>query len=267
MLLSNHVKIMGILNVTRDSFSDGGCFNSLDKARSRVESMIQEGVDIIDVGGESTRPGSERISLDMELDRVVPIIEMIKKEFSISVSIDTYKSMVALECLKIGADIINDISGFSFDPDMINVVSRFKPTCIVMHIKGTPENMQLSPQYDDVFIEVQDFLLKQADLLKNNGIKNIILDPGFGFGKSLDDNYILLKKIKQFSDSGYAVLAGISRKSMIGKVYQSEPVDRLPGTVALHTIAILNGASIIRVHDVQEAVQGVRVVEKYLEYN
>ena len=189
--------IMGIINITPNSFSDGGDFLDPDKALFRVEEMIKEGADIIDVGGESTRPFSEPVSEQKELDRVIPVIEKINSNFNTVISIDTYKSKVAEESLKSGAEIINDISGFFFDPKMIDVAKKFDATSVIMHIKGKPKDMQVNPIYDDVVLEIYNFFENRINFLKNNGLTKIIIDPGFGFGKSLEHNYILLKNLKR----------------------------------------------------------------------
>ncbi len=264
---NNSIYIMGILNVTPDSFSDGGKYFNKDKAIFQAESMIKEGADIIDIGGESTRPFSEPVSLNEELDRVIPVIEKINKNFNTIISIDTYKSKVAEEALKNGAEIINDISGFVFDPLMIEVAAKYKSKCIVMHIRGTPKNMQIDPKYNDVVEDIYGFLNERVKFLKAKGIQDIIIDVGFGFGKSLDDNYVLLNNLQKFNKIGCPILAGISRKSMIGKVADAEPEFRISGTVALNTIAILNGVSIIRVHDIKENLQAVKVIQKYISSN
>lgn len=257
--------IMGIINITPDSFSDGGDFFSIDKALFRIEEMIKEGAHIIDVGGESTRPFSSPISEQEELDRVIPVIEKINSNFNTVISIDTYKSKVAEESLKNGAEIINDISGFSFDPKMIDVAKKFDAVSCIMHIKGTPKDMQTDPVYEEVVSEVYDFLNNRINFLKNNGVNKIIIDVGFGFGKSLEHNYILLKNLNKFKTLGYPILVGISRKSMIGKIVNVNPKERVSGTIALNTIAMLNGAKILRVHDIKEAYQQISVVKKYLE--
>jgi dihydropteroate synthase len=262
---NNKVYIMGILNVTPDSFSDGGEYLNLDKAMSHVEKMINDGADIIDIGGESTRPFSDPVSVDEELSRVIPLIEKINENFNTIISIDTYKSQVAEEAVKNGAEIINDISGLTFDPEMENVVSKYHVACCVMHIKGKPNNMQENPVYKNLKGEIYHFLFDKVNQLKNLGIEKIIIDVGFGFGKSLDDNYRLLNKLKKFKSIDCPILAGISRKSMIGKIVNEKPKKRLHGTIALNTIAILNGARIIRVHDVKENYQAAKVIEKYLE--
>lgn len=260
-----NIYIMGIINITPDSFSDGGEYNTIDKALFRVEEMIKDGASIIDVGGESTRPFSEEVSEQEEIDRVIPVIEKINSNFNTIISIDTYKSKVAELAIENGAEIINDISGFTFDENMINVVKKYDVTSVVMHIKGKPKDMQNNPVYNDVVLEIYDFFKQRINFCKSNNLNKIIIDPGFGFGKSLEHNYILLKNLNMFTEFGYPILVGISRKSMIGKVVDIPPKERVAGTVALNTIAILNGAKILRVHDVKEAYQGIMVTKKYLE--
>lgn len=264
-LNKNNIYIMGILNVTPDSFSDGGKYNTIDKALYHTEEMIKNGADIIDVGGESTRPFSDPVLVDEELDRVIPVIEKIKENFDTIISIDTYKSKVAIEAIKKGAEIINDISGLTFDKEMELVAKKYNVPVVVMHIKGTPKNMQINPVYTDLLNEIKTYFKERIEKLTSIGIKKIILDVGFGFGKSLDDNYKLLANLESFLDLGYPLLVGLSRKSMIGKVTDEEPQDRLGGTIALNTIAILKGASIIRVHDVKEHLSCIKVIKKYKE--
>jgi len=262
---NNIIYIMGILNVTPDSFSDGGKFNKLDTALFQAEKMINDGADIIDIGGESTRPFSEPVSEDEELSRVIPVIEAVNENFKTIISIDTYKSKIAEEAVKSGAEIINDISGLSFDKNMEKIILKYNTPCVIMHIKGTPKNMQNNPDYDDVVIDIYNFFKQRINDLNKNGIEKIILDVGFGFGKSLDDNYKLLKKLTVFKDFNYPILTGISRKSMIGKIIDIKPEERISSTVALNAIAIANGTKIIRVHDVKENFQAVKVIEKYLD--
>jgi dihydropteroate synthase len=262
---NNSIYIMGILNITPDSFSDGGKFIDKDKALFRVEEMIREGADIIDVGGESTRPFSDPLNVEEELKRVIPVIEEINKNFNTIISIDTYKSRVAFEAIKNGAEIINDISGLTYDEEMVKVAFEKKAKCIVMHIKGKPKDMQIDPVYTNVINEVHDFLKNRVLELAKAGLTDIIIDVGFGFGKSLDDNYQLLKNLNNFTDINCPVLAGISRKSMIGKIVDALPENRISGTVALNTIAVLNGARILRVHDIKENFQAAKVIEKYLK--
>lgn len=261
---NNNVYIMGILNVTPDSFSDGGKYNKLDTALFQAEKMLKEGADIIDVGGESTRPFSEPVTEEEELNRVIPVIEAIKNKFQTIISIDTYKAKIAEEAVKNGAEIINDISGLTFDKNMENIVLRYNTPCVIMHIKGTPRNMQENPVYVNILNDIYNFFKKRIESLNQKGIEKIILDVGFGFGKSLDDNYKLLKNLHVFNDFDYPILSGISRKSMIGKILDIKPEDRISSTIALNAIAITNGAKIIRVHDVKENFQAVKVIEKYL---
>ncbi len=244
--------IMGILNVTPDSFYDGGVYDTADKAFLRAVRMYEEGADIIDIGGESTRPGAESVSEQHEIDRVVPVIERIVKEIPIPVSIDTTKSTVALEAVKAGASIINDISGFTFDPGIIRVAADYTAGVVINHIKGTPADMQKNTGYNDIIKDILDFLDVSIKNALNGGVSpdKIIVDPGIGFGKSLEQNYVILNSIGRFRDTGYPVLIGLSRKSLIGKLYSSDE-DRLPATIALNAAAVMNGADIIRVHDVK----------------
>jgi dihydropteroate synthase len=264
---NNSFYIMGILNVTPDSFSDGGRYNQIDQALVRVEQMVQEGADMIDIGGESSRPFSDPVSEAEELDRTIPVIEKISSHFETIVSIDTYKSKVAEEAIKNGAEMINDISGFTFDPQMIEVAATYQPACVIMHMKGNPGNMQKNPEYPNMITDIYQFLEKQVAILRSREISDIIVDVGFGFGKTLDHNYQLLKELKQYQSLGCPVLAGISRKSMIGKVIDLPPEERGPGTIGLNTVALLNGASILRVHDIKENYQLKRVIEKYLSFD
>ncbi|HNZ27055.1 MAG TPA: dihydropteroate synthase [Spirochaetota bacterium] len=261
---NSNVYLMGILNVTPDSFSDGGSFVDIDKALFHVEEMIRDGASIIDVGGESTRPFISPTSQNEELDRVIPVIEKINKNFQTIISIDTYKSAVAREAVKNGAEIINDITGF-VDDDMIKVASEYKTACIVMHMKGDPSNMQEAPVYDDILGEISSFLNSQVAKLKYNGIHNIIIDVGFGFGKSLEDNYFLLKNLTFFKRMNLPILTGVSRKSMIGKLLDVPPKERDVSTVVLNAIAALNGSSILRIHNVKENNNLLKILKKYLE--
>ncbi|PKL17394.1 MAG: dihydropteroate synthase [Spirochaetae bacterium HGW-Spirochaetae-5] len=244
--------IMGILNLTPDSFYDGGVHNTAEKGFIRAVTMYEEGADIIDVGGESTRPGAEQIGIDEEIDRVVPVIERIRRELPVPVSIDTTKSKVAVEAAKAGATIINDISGLTFDPGIIKVAAEYKTELIINHIKGTPADMQKNTGYNDIIKDILDFLNISINNALESGVfkDKIIIDPGIGFGKSLEQNYIILNNIRRFIKTGYPVLIGLSRKSLIGKLYD-ENEDRLPATIALNAVAVYNGADIIRVHDVK----------------
>ena len=244
--------VMGILNVTPDSFYDGGKNFDREKAIRRASQLYREGADIIDIGGESTRPGAEPVSAAEEIDRVCPVIEAVVRNMDIPISIDTYKSDVAREALKAGASIVNDISGFSFDNQMADVVSGFGAYVILMHIKGTPHNMQNDPQYEDLFQEIYDYLEKACEKGMNAGIarEKIIIDPGIGFGKTLKDNYRLINNIKYFKKAGFPVLIGLSRKSLISRLYDRD-YDRLYATIALNAVSVMNGVDIIRVHDVE----------------
>ena len=245
---------MGVLNVTPDSFSDGGQFLDTKSAVFHALRMAEQGADIIDIGGESTRPGSDPVSINDELARVIPVIEGIRDESTIPISIDTYKSIVARAAIAAGANIINDISGLNFDPEMVNIVRDHRVPIIIMHIKGTPKNMQIDPQYDDLIQEVIDYFQKQIDFCRDNGVpkSKIILDPGIGFGKRLNDNFILIRELKRFTELGYPVLIGPSRKSFIGLTLDLPVEQRFEGTAAAITAGIMNGARIIRVHDVLE---------------
>ncbi len=251
--IKNGPLVMGILNVTPDSFYDGGKYNSIDAALYHVSEMIHDGVDIIDVGGESTRPGAQEVAVEEEIDRVCPVIEKIIHEFNIPVSIDTRKSKVADEALKLGAMMVNDITGLQADPDMPVTIAQYNAYCVLMHIKGTPRTMQLNTEYDDLLSEITRYLYNSIEIAKKAHIADdkIIVDPGIGFGKSLEQNYVILNNIKYFKKLGYPVLIGLSRKSLIGRLYDTDE-DRLPATIALNAIALYNGADIIRVHDVKE---------------
>ncbi|SNR66728.1 dihydropteroate synthase [Desulfurobacterium atlanticum] len=256
--------IMGILNVTPDSFSDGGKWNSVDKALFRVEEMIEEGAEIIDVGGESTRPGSEPVPIDEEKRRVVPIIDAIRRRFpEIFISVDTYKSEVAKEALDAGADIVNDISGFHFDEKMAGLVAERGVPAVLMHIKGTPKNMQKNPYYKDVVKEICEYFEKTVDSAVAKGVKReqIILDPGIGFGKRVEDNLEILKRINEFKRFGLPLLLGTSRKSFIGFITgEKDPENRVAGSLASIVRGVLNGVKIVRVHDVKETRQFIDIL-------
>jgi len=243
--------IMGILNITPDSFSDGGLYNSIEKALKHTQTMIQEGADIIDIGGESTRPGAEKITKEEEKKRTIPIIKEIRKNFpDIPISIDTYKASVAEEALKNGADIVNDISGLQFDEKMQDIAREFDAPVIIMHIKGTPKNMQQDPHYEDIMKELLEYFDKRINALTSSGIKKIIIDPGIGFGKRLEDNLKIIKNIDEFSIFNLPVLLGVSRKSFIGSVLNKTVENRLYGSTAANAYVLLRGANIIRVHDI-----------------
>lgn len=256
---------MGVLNITPDSFSDGGQFFSSQSAINHGLSLIDDGAAIIDIGGESTRPGADPLTIDEELNRVLPVIEGIrKKNNEVLISIDTYKSKVAKEAIECGADIVNDISGFSLDLKMPNIVSDYDVPVILMHMKGNPKNMQDNPHYNDIIGEINSYFSEKISIAKAAKIKpeKIILDPGIGFGKNIEHNFIILQKLNQFCVHGYPIMIGTSRKSFIGLTLDLPPDDRLEGTAATVSIGIMNGARIVRVHDVKEIKRVVTVVEK-----
>ncbi len=262
LIFGKKTLIMGILNVTPDSFYDGGRSYGLDKAIERANQIFEEGADIIDIGGESTRPGADAVSLSEELERVCPVIEAIAGRLDIPISIDTYKSEIAEEAVKLGASIINDISGLTFDENMVKVASGYSAHVVIMHIKGTPKNMQTNPVYGSLLEDIYAFLEKSAQkaLIAGVGRDKIIIDPGIGFGKSFEDNYRILNNIDFFKKMGFPLLVGLSRKSLIGKLYEKDS-DRLFATVALNSISALNGADIVRVHDVREHRLALKSVE------
>jgi dihydropteroate synthase len=252
--------VMGILNVTPDSFFDGGRYDRIDDALKQTDRMIREGADIIDIGGMSSRPGARVIPPDEELNRVLPIIKGIRAAYpQIALSVDTVYAATAKATIEAGADLINDISAGTFDQGMYQMVADLGVPYVLMHMQGRPETMQQRPDYEDVVQEVLDFFITQTTFLRKLGVKDIILDPGFGFGKSLDHNYNLLKKMHVFCTLDCPILAGISRKSMINKVLGTRPEDALNGTTALHMVALQQRASILRVHDVREAVQVIKL--------
>lgn len=245
--------IMGVLNVTPDSFSDGGQFLSAEDARRRIDDMVAEGVDIIDVGGESTRPGAAPVGLDEELRRTIPVIGMIAREHStIPISIDTTKSHVAARALDAGATIVNDISAGIADPAMIPLCGARKASMALMHMQGTPRTMQRNPEYQDVVAEVSAFLAARAESARAAGVTQIMLDVGIGFGKTLEHNLALLRHLNTFHALGYPLLLGVSRKAFIGKLLGDVPVDaRVFGTAGAVSAGVLAGAQVLRVHDVK----------------
>jgi len=261
--LSTRTHIMGILNVTPDSFSDGGEFYQPEQAIERGVQMVAEGADIIDIGAESTRPGAEPVSAEEELRRLIPVLEGLLKKVAVPISVDTYKSTVAETALNAGAHIINDISGLRFDPQLKEVIARYQVPVTIMHIKGEPRNMQQNPHYDDLIGEIYGYLAESIRLAEIAGIsrKNIIVDPGIGFGKRLPDNYEILRRLSEFQNLGCPILIGPSRKSFIGTVLDLPPDERLEGTIAAVAIAIQNGAHIVRVHDVKEISRACRITD------
>ncbi len=256
-------KIMGILNLTPDSFFDGGRFNDIDKSMLKINQMISDGADIIDIGAVSTRPGSTPISYAEEKKRLLPTIKLVRKLFpDIVLSVDTFCFQIAQECIGLGVDIINNVNLFYNESEMMKVISKNDTPYVLMHIKGSPETMQQNPHYDDFQRDVILFFKNYIKKLNTFGIKNIIIDPGFGFGKSLDDNYKLINMIPMLKKIGYPVLIGVSRKSMISKTLNINTENTLNGTTILNTIGVLFGADVIRVHDVKEAVEIVKIFKK-----
>ena len=256
--------IMGILNITPDSFSDGGLYFDTQKEINHALSMIEDGADIIDIGGESTRPFSDPVSVDDELLRVIPVVKELRKRTDTVISIDTTKSTVAKEACLVGADIINDISGMLFDAEMINVAKNIGCPVVLMHIKGNPKTMQENPTYDNVVSEIKCHLLDRIDYVIENGIdkKNIILDPGIGFGKTIENNFEILNRLDELTSIEYPFLIGVSNKSFIGKTLNINENDRLQGTIVANTIALQKGCKIFRVHNVKEAKRCLLIANK-----
>ncbi|MFN3709931.1 MAG: dihydropteroate synthase [Alishewanella aestuarii] len=253
-------QVMGILNVTPDSFSDGGKHQQLEQAVAAAAQMLQDGATILDIGGESTRPGAAEVGLEQELERVLPVISALRSRFDCVISIDTSKAAVMSAAVQAGADIINDVRALQEDGALATAAALQVPVCL-MHMQGAPRTMQQAPDYQDVVQQVLAFLLQRALDCQQAGIAatQIILDPGFGFGKNLTHNYQLLAAMDKFVQSGYPVLAGMSRKSMIGQLLDVPVTERLAGSLACATLAAYAGAQIIRVHDVKATVQAVRV--------
>ncbi len=258
---AGRVQVMGILNVTPDSFSDGGRYADPAAAVERALQMIEEGADILDIGGESTRPGSDGISEDEELRRVLPVIEALASRVSVPLSIDTCKPGVARRCLAAGARILNDITGLR-EPRMISAAAEHGAAVVIMHMRETPKTMQANTEYADVVGEVKSYLETQARAAEAAGVHEICIDPGIGFAKSAEHNYQILRRLGELRDLGYPVLAGVSRKSFLGVLPGQRGVeDRLDGTLAAVAIAVLNGADIVRVHDVRAAKRAAAVAE------
>ena len=261
--LSSRTHVMGVLNITPDSFSDGGKYNNPEAALAHAKAMIDEGADFIDIGGQSTRPGAEEITAEEELKRVIPVIEKLRSETDIPISIDTYRSEVASAALKSGALIVNDISGFNHDKNMLKIIAEHKASAIAMHMKGTPKDMQDNPQYEDVVKEVVAYFEDVIWRANVENVNQIILDPGIGFGKNVEHNLTLIKHINELKRLDTPIMVGVSRKSMINKIAGGDVNDRLEGTVALNTISIINGVQIIRVHDVKAGVRTAKIVDEY----
>lgn len=263
-MLMEQPLVMGILNVTPDSFSDGGNYLSVEAAVEHASQMLADGADIIDIGGCSTRPNAEEISTETELERVIPVIKALKAENPhVVISIDTYRAEVAKQAVLAGAGIINDISAGDIDPDMFETVADLQVPYILTHIKGTPKNMQEQTDYQQFELEVTDKLAKKIHQLKNLGVRDIIIDPGFGFAKNLDQNFVLLRNLPLLQIFELPILVGVSRKSMIYKYLDITPAESLNGSSALHMLALQNGANILRVHDVKEASEVVALFNKY----
>lgn len=255
---------MGILNITPDSFSDGGAFFEPVKAIDHALALAEDGADIIDIGGESTRPGSDSISVEEELGRILPVIKALAGRIPIPLSVDTYKSEVARAALEAGAEMVNDISGLRFDPEMATLIARHQVPVVLMHIKGTPKSMQANPTYDNLMAEIKEYLRESIELARAAGIAEdrIIIDPGIGFGKTFDHNLEVIRRLSEFQELKKPVLVGPSRKAFIGKVLGNLPVtDRLEGTAAAVAISILNGANIVRVHDVKAMARVARIAD------
>ena len=257
--------IMGIVNVTPDSFSDGGKFLNPEKAISHALRLERQGADIIDVGGESSRPGSDPIELEQEIRRIVPVIQGIRKKSNIVISIDTYKATIADEALRSGANWVNDISGLRFDSAMVKVVKNWKCPVVVMHMKGQPKTMQLKPFYHDVLTELLDFFRERIQYLNGKGISKLILDPGIGFGKRLEDNLNILSSLEEFKSFGLPILIGTSRKSFIGTITGHPVEKRLAGTLASQLWSVLHGAQIIRTHDVSDTKDSIEIINAILQ--
>ena len=256
-------KVMGILNLTPDSFYDGGVHNEINKIEDHVNKMVNDGMDILDIGGYSSKPGAKNISVDEELSRVIPILKHIRKIFpELVISIDTFRSKIASASLNEGADIINDISGGTLDKNMMSVVAKNNCPYILMHMQGNPQNMQNDPSYENVTLEIIQYLAQRIKIAHDNNIVDLIVDPGFGFGKTLEHNFEILNNLEKFNVLDTPILAGFSRKSMIYKTLKTSSKKALNGTSSLNTIALTKGAKILRVHDVKEAKECIILHEK-----
>lgn len=257
-------KVMGILNLTPDSFFDGGKHHNQDNILKTVEQMLEDGLDILDIGGQSTKPGSEVISADEELQRVEPFLEVVIKNFpDLVISIDTFYSKVAQHAVEMGAAIINDISAGRIDEDLFKTVAKLKVPYILMHMQGMPKDMQAEPHYENIIQEVNLFFAEKIKALKQLHINDIILDPGYGFGKTLEHNFQLLRNQELLGFNDYPILAGVSRKSMICKTLGVNPKDALNGTTAVNMLVLQHGARILRVHDVKEAKECIKIFDSY----
>ena len=255
--------VMGILNITEDSFSDGGKYLKTTDAVKHALEILKKGADIIDIGGESTRPGSESIDVETEIERIVPVINgILKKKPGTLISIDTTKSKVAEFSLKAGAKIINDINAYKADPELINIVKKYNAAYVLMHMQGTPKDMQDNPGYVDVVKEIYDFLFEKSKSIKKMGIKNLLIDPGIGFGKRVEDNFEILKRLEDFKSLGYPILIGVSRKSFISKTLDLDINERDTASAIVEALAVRNGAKIIRTHNIENGVQICKLLNK-----
>jgi len=264
LILVEKPLVMGILNINNDSFFTGSQFQNADEIARKATQMAEEGADIIDIGGQSTRPASERITAEEEMRRILPVIEMLEKKLSnVLLSIDTYHASVAEAAVKAGASIVNDISAGEMDKNMLDTVASLEVPFICMHMKGVPETMHLTIDYENILQEVVDFFIKKINECRLAGIKDVIIDPGFGFGKTIQHNFLLLKNLPVFKMLGKPIMAGLSRKSIIYKTLHTTAENALNGSTVLNTIALQNGASILRVHDVKEAREAAILVEAY----
>lgn len=265
--LSKRTHLMGILNVTPDSFSDGGCYFGLKDAVSQAHRMAKEGADIIDVGGESTRPGSHSVSLREEIKRVIPVVERLVKELHIPISVDTCKAELAKRALDLGAHLINDVTALRGDLSLGGVVAQYEVPLILMHMQGTPRDMQSNPHYESLIPEIIAFLRQAMERARQAGVeeKNILIDPGIGFGKRTGHNLEIIRRLSEFQILGRPIVIGTSRKSVIGDVLNLPVGDRLEGTAATVACAVLNGAHIVRVHDVKEMVRVARMVDAIVQ--
>jgi len=262
-ILGKRTLLMGVLNVTPDSFSDGGLYFDKGKSIAQGLRMVEEGADLLDIGGESTRPGSKPLELDEELRRIIPVIEVLAKEVDVPISIDTYKSTIAQKAIEAGAEMINDISGLHFDESLARVAAEEDVPLVLMHIRGTPETMQNDVHYDSLFSEILLSLKDSIQKAESAGLdpQQIIIDPGIGFGKTIDHNLLIIKNLFEFRILGKPILLGTSRKSFIGKILNANATDRLEGTLSTIAIGVLNGAHIIRCHDVLQAKKVIAVAD------
>ena len=260
----NMPRVMGVLNVTPDSFYDGGYYYDQSSLQKRIKQISEEGADIIDVGGYSSRPGADHISMKEEWQRLEPVLKFIRKEYPETIiSVDTFRSDIAKAVVKeYGVDIINDISAGELDDKMFGTISELQVPYIMMHMKGTPQNMKEKAHYDDMMDEILKYFARKYDQLRNIGVNDVILDPGFGFAKNIEQNFLLMNKLKQFKVFNLPLLVGISRKSMIFKTLNIKPQEALNGTTVLNTIATLQGADILRVHDVKQAKEVIQLLQK-----